>query len=138
QRLFRWTTEGQSRFIESLILEMPIPPIFVIETEENKFELIDGLQRLGSYFRFRNKYRGIEKAEQEADEKADDVEDWEDQLPHGQLVLAGCDIINQLNGMRFEDLPVSLQIKLKRVFIRVERLRKGTTHAMRYYMFKRL
>ena len=34
QRLFRWEEEKQSRFVESLILEMPVPPIFVIETDD--------------------------------------------------------------------------------------------------------
>lgn len=48
QRLFRWDEEKQSRFIESLILEMPVPPIFVIETENGVYELIDGLQRISS------------------------------------------------------------------------------------------
>ncbi len=43
QRLFRWGEEKQSRFIESLILEMPVPPIFVIETDDGIYELIDGL-----------------------------------------------------------------------------------------------
>lgn len=46
QRLFRWSEVQQSRFIESLLLEMPIPPIFVVEQEEGKYELIDGLQRV--------------------------------------------------------------------------------------------
>lgn len=49
QRLFRWEEEKQSRFIESLILEMPVPPIFVIETGDGIYELIDGLQRISSY-----------------------------------------------------------------------------------------
>ena len=40
QCLFRWDEEKQSRFIESLILEMPVPPTFVIETEEGVYELI--------------------------------------------------------------------------------------------------
>jgi hypothetical protein len=55
QRLFRWSTEKQSQLIESLLLEMPIPPIFVIESEgiEGKLELIDGLQRLSTYLHFR-------------------------------------------------------------------------------------
>lgn len=44
QRLFRWEPEKQSRFIESLILEMPVPPIFVIETDE-------GIYRKCSVFR---------------------------------------------------------------------------------------
>ena len=53
QRMFRWEPEKQSRFIESLILEMPVPPIFVIEIKDGEYELIDGLQRISSYLRFR-------------------------------------------------------------------------------------
>lgn len=53
QRLFRWEEEKQSRFVESLILEMPVPPIFVIETDDGVYELIDGLQRISSYLHFR-------------------------------------------------------------------------------------
>jgi hypothetical protein len=53
QRAFRWSPGKESRFIESLILGMPIPPVFVIELEDGKYELIDGLQRLSSYFHFR-------------------------------------------------------------------------------------
>src|SRR5690348_11360340 len=52
QRLFRWTDGQQSRFIESLLLEMPVPPIFVIEEEEGSYQLIDGLQRISSYLHF--------------------------------------------------------------------------------------
>lgn len=48
QRLFRWTEGQRSRFIESLLLEMPVPPIFVIEEEDGKYQLIDGLQRFSS------------------------------------------------------------------------------------------
>src|SRR5579872_4610259 len=53
QRAFRWSEGKESRFIESLVLGMPIPPLFVIELEDGKYELIDGLQRLSSYFHFR-------------------------------------------------------------------------------------
>lgn len=53
QRLFRWGEEKQSRFIESLILEMPVSPIYVVELEHGIYELIDGLQRISSYFHFR-------------------------------------------------------------------------------------
>jgi hypothetical protein len=55
QRAFRWSEGKESRFIESLVLGMPIPPIFVIEQDDGKYELIDGLQRLSSYFHFRGK-----------------------------------------------------------------------------------
>ncbi|MHC5734724.1 DUF262 domain-containing protein, partial [Nostoc sp.] len=51
-RLFRWTDEQKSRLIESIILELPIPQIFVIETSDAIFELIDGLQRVSSVIQF--------------------------------------------------------------------------------------
>lgn len=60
QRTFRWATDKQSRFIESLLLEMPIPPIYVIEVEDGKYELIDGLQRISSYLCYRSMYRIVE------------------------------------------------------------------------------
>src|SRR5207253_1340166 len=55
QRMFRWSKAKQSQLIESLVLEMPVPPIFVIESEakDGKWELIDGLQRLSTYLHFR-------------------------------------------------------------------------------------
>ncbi|MFP3633068.1 DUF262 domain-containing protein, partial [Burkholderia sp. SIMBA_045] len=53
QRLFRWTEGARSRFIESLLLEMPVPPIYVVEDENGSYELIDGLQRFSSYLHLR-------------------------------------------------------------------------------------
>lgn len=54
------------------------------------------------------------------------------------LRLEGCDIVQELNGLTYNDLPKALQIKLKRNFIRVEIIRKGSDQRLRYYMFKRL
>src|SRR5262245_52291935 len=48
QRTFRWSEVKQSQFIESILLEMPIPPIYVVERGEGRYELIDGLQRLST------------------------------------------------------------------------------------------
>ncbi|MEG4009228.1 DUF262 domain-containing protein [Microcoleus sp. Pol11C1] len=39
QRLFRWSDQQKSRLIESIILELPIPQIFVIENIDSVFEL---------------------------------------------------------------------------------------------------
>jgi hypothetical protein len=123
QRLFRWTEGSQSRFIESLILEMPIPPIFVIEREDGAYELIDGLQRISSYLHFRGEHPGC-------------VDDDTGQKTF--LRLNECDIVEELNGFTYDDLPQALKIKLKRNFIRVEILRKESDKRLRYYMFKRL
>jgi uncharacterized protein with ParB-like and HNH nuclease domain len=48
QRHFRWSEEQKSRFIESLLLGIPIPPIFVEQDGKGKWELIDGLQRVST------------------------------------------------------------------------------------------
>lgn len=122
QRLFRWTEVQASRFIESVILELPLPPIFVIEITDGKYELIDGLQRISSYFYFRGKL--------EAEHRAI--------TPGVVLTLDGCDIVKGLDGFTYETLPRALEIKLKRHTIRVEVIRKESESRIRYHMFKRL
>ena len=120
QRFFRWEEEKQSRFIESLILEMPVPPIFVIEEDDGIYELIDGLQRISSYLHFRGENFNTN------DEK------------ESFLILSGCDIVKELNGLNFNQLPKALQIKIKRSFVRMEVIRKESEVSLKYHMFKRL
>jgi hypothetical protein len=118
QRLFRWPESKRSQFIESLILELPVPPIYVIEVEDGVYELIDGLQRISSYFHF----RGLDVSGQSSE----------------PLRLSECDVLPELNGFTYEQLPQAIQIKLKRHFIRMEVLRRESDKRLRYYMFKRL
>lgn len=125
QRTFRWSPGQQSRFIESLLLEMPVPPIFVIETESGHYELIDGLQRISTYLHM----RGLIRPQEETMDLFN---------PSGALRLVECDIVPELNGKTFDDFPAALQIRLKRRFIRMEVIRKGTDPRFRYHMFKRL
>jgi hypothetical protein len=122
QRTFQWSEGMRSRLIESLILEMPIPPIYVIEDEENKYLLIDGLQRISSYLHF----RGVLDAPHLGVKKGD------------FLSLVDCDIVPAFNNLKYEDLPTALQIRLKRFFMRVEVVRSGSDPHYKYYMFKRL
>ncbi|PAC36653.1 GmrSD restriction endonuclease domain-containing protein [Caldifermentibacillus hisashii] len=128
QRLFRWSEEKQSQFIESLILEMPIPPIYVIEKDEGQYELIDGLQRISTYLHFRGELANHNN------HSTDEMEEENVRF----LTLTGCDIVKELNGLTYEKLPKTLQIRLKRSFVRVEVIRKGSDSRLRYYMFKRL
>jgi hypothetical protein len=124
QRAFRWSEGKESRFIESLVLGMPIPPIFVIEQDDGRYELIDGLQRLSSYFHFRGKLA---------------LDAFDRRITKGELLkLIDCDIVNELNGQQHDDLPAAIQIRLKRHFIRVEVIGKDSDERLRYHMFKRL
>jgi Protein of unknown function DUF262 len=124
QRLFRWSEGSQSRFIESLLLEMPIPPIYVIEEPGGTYLLIDGLQRISSYLHFRGEL---------------EAPHLDPPVSKGQkLVFVDCDIVKELNGKTYDDLGTSLQIRLKRSFVRVEVIRRGSDRRLRYHMFKRL
>jgi Protein of unknown function DUF262 len=48
QRFFRWSDVQKSNLIESLLLGIPLPSIFVAQTQEGKWELVDGLQRVST------------------------------------------------------------------------------------------
>lgn len=120
QRLFRWSEVKQSQFVESLILELPVPPIYVIEIDDGIYELIDGLQRISSYFHF----RGLQPGDNQGEGRF--------------LTLQGCDVLPDINGLTYENLPHAFQIKLKRHFIRMEVLRRESDPRLRYHMFKRL
>ncbi len=52
QRLFRWSNERKSNFVESILIGIPIPPVFVYENEDATWELIDGLQRISTLLEF--------------------------------------------------------------------------------------
>jgi hypothetical protein len=125
QRTFRWSSVKQSQFIESVILEMPIPPIYTVEVGEGKWELIDGLQRLSTYLHFRGQL---------------DLPSRSPPIKKGEsfLQLQGCDIIKELNGFTFDQLTTSLQHRVRRATLRVDLVRRENNPRFAYYMFKRL
>src|SRR6266516_4324285 len=52
QRFFRWSLRQKSRLIESLLLGIPIPQIFVAQRPDGVWDVVDGLQRLSTIFEF--------------------------------------------------------------------------------------
>jgi hypothetical protein len=158
QRTFRWTPIQQSRFIESLILELPIPPIFVVEIDDGQYELVDGLQRISTWLHFRGKLperflKGQDKPhpgyddeeytpatispEELIDEEGNEDSDKSSE-PSPALRLAGCEIVKELNGKIFDELPFAVQIALKRYFVRMHAVRRTSYRDLKYHMFKRL
>jgi len=158
QRTFRWTPIQQSRFIESLILELPIPPIFVVEIDDGQYELVDGLQRISTWLHFRGKLperflRGqdephagyddeeytpatISPEELIGEEEDENGDKSSEQAP--ALRLVGCEIVKELNDKTFDDLPFAVQIALKRYFVRMHAVRRTSYRDLKYHMFKRL
>ncbi len=52
QRFFRWTPKQKSRLIESILLGIPIPQVFVAQRPDGVWDVVDGLQRLSTIFQF--------------------------------------------------------------------------------------
>lgn len=48
QRLFRWDDDQKSRLVESILIGIPLPSIFVAQDEDGRWELVDGLQRIST------------------------------------------------------------------------------------------
>ena len=118
QRLFRWNDFQKTRFIESLLLGIPIPPIFVAEDRDGKWELVDGLQRLSTVLSF----YGVLKI-------TPDKNFWE--LCKGELV-------ESTEGMNYQNLPLKFQLNIKRAVCRVEIIKWSSKFDMRYELFNRL
>ncbi|MFC0126224.1 DUF262 domain-containing protein [Ralstonia solanacearum] len=116
QRDFVWAADRQSKFIESVMLGLPIPYVFTaslekdIESDEGRVEIVDGSQRIRTLAAFLN----------------DD------------LVLDGLDKLSKLNGFRFSDIELSRQRKFKRRPIRVIELSEKATESVRRDIFERI
>lgn len=52
QRQYRWPDEKAARFIESIVLNIPVPVLYLAEDSDGTFSVIDGQQRLTSLLRF--------------------------------------------------------------------------------------
>lgn len=128
QRLFRWDDTRKTRFIESLLLGIPIPPIFVYQDDENVWELIDGLQRISTTLQFMGLLQGP---------MADEL---------GPLVLEGTNHLPSLDGMRWvpstdgaeDGIGSSLQVQIKRTRLRVEILQPESDASAKFELFQRL
>ena len=123
QCLYRWDIPQRTKFIESLLLEIPIPPIFVVEDEDGKWEVVDGLHRLFTFFSFIGRL----------DEQKNTHE------PKNNWKMKNGDIIKTLNGLSFKDLPIKNQINLKRVQCSVIVIQtEKENYDLKYAVFNRL
>jgi hypothetical protein len=118
QRLFRWDDYQKTRFLESILIGIPIPPIFVAEDELGRWELVDGLQRISTVFSF----FGILKTIKEKN-------GW---------ILGKGDLVQDLENLACKDLPLKFQLNIKRASCRVEIIKWNSVFDMRYELFNRL
>ena len=110
QRKLVWNNAKQSRFIESLLLGLPIPFLFVVETYDGFLEIIDGSQRIRSVARFLN----------------------------NDLTLCDLNALTELNGFRSSDLPIALLRKLENRSLRVILLSSSISEDVKRDIFDRI
>jgi hypothetical protein len=110
QRAYTWEHERKSRFIESLLMGLPIPFLFFWEMPNGKLEIVDGSQRL----------RTIEE------------------FVTGDLKLGELEELSLLSGLQFSDLPESRQRKIRNRSIRGIVLNEHADDQARFDMFERI
>ncbi len=110
QRAYTWEPERKSRFIESLIIGLPIPFLFFWEMPDGKLEIVDGSQRL----------RAIEE------------------FIHGNLRLGTLESLTRLSDFSFSEMPESRQRKIKNRSIRGIVLNEHADEQARFDMFDRI
>jgi hypothetical protein len=135
QRLFRWKIGQKAKLIESLLLGIPIPSIFVFEQENSTWELIDGLQRMSTILEFMGQLINSATG-----------------LPEPPTAMVGTKYLPSLDKVVWEPselvegvsvaeqvaLPASFQLALRRSRISVEILKRPSDNATKYDLFQRL
>ncbi|MEN9610068.1 MAG: hypothetical protein RLZZ628_882 [Bacteroidota bacterium] len=109
-RRFFWDEKRQSGFIESLLIGLPVLPIFALETKAGRLAVLDGMQRLTTLERFLD----------------------------NQLILNQLNQLTLLNGFQFQDLPLSRQRRFKTREIRLVALTEKADTAVRQEILKRM
>lgn len=133
QRLFRWDIAQQSALIESILLGIPVPPIYVYQDGEGKWNLIDGLQRLSTIFKF----MGILKNHK------DDEDEDEDNTAQPEALVATKflkELKNKVwaSGNESESLTEVQRRLIKRAKLPIIIIDQSSDDFAEYEMFQRL
>ena len=125
QRGFIWDKGTMSRFIESLLLSIPIPTVFLSENNDDTFDVIDGQQRLTTIFAFMSS---------SLDERTNLPEHLKELQP---LRLSGLDTLKNLNKTTYDDLGDKKR-KFNNVSIPVVIIKKDSSEDIKYDIFSRI
>ncbi|RSM64878.1 DUF262 domain-containing protein [Kibdelosporangium aridum] len=111
-----WDKKNQSRLIESLLLRIPLPTFYAAENEDEKWSIVDGIQRLTTIARF-----------------------IQPESIHAQpLVLSDLEYLKEYNGKTFDDLPGRLKTRLEETEIVLHLIRQGTPEEVKFNIFARI
>ena len=116
QRHFVWDATKSSRLIESALLDIPLPVVYLSEEDDSKESVIDGQQRLTAFFSF-----------------------IDGKFPSGSdFKLTGLKVFTELNRKAFRDLDEKIQDKIRYCIIRTIKFRKESQADLKFEVFERL
>lgn len=121
QRQFIWEPKRQSTLIESVFLGIPVPSIFMAANADATWEVVDGVQRLGSMCHFIG------------------TEDLLNKIDRAEpLEISGLEKLSMLNETSFSQLPKSIQLYFQTRFLKVVVLNDKSDLSVRFDLFERL
>lgn len=110
QRRYVWTDVLASRLIESILLNVPVPPCFLSQNDDYELDVIDGQQRLYSLYRYLD----------------------------NQFALTGLEVLTELNGMRFYEVENKLQRQVRTHTLRCVLITNESHPEIKFDIFERL
>ncbi len=121
QRQFIWDPVRESQLIESVLLGIPVPSLFMATNKDATWEIVDGVQRLGTLAHFLGSEKLLKKVN-----KAEPLE------------IAGLEKLTALNESAHDDLPKSVQLMYATRPMRVTVLNDKSDMNVRFDLFERL
>lgn len=123
QRQYRWSDEKASRFIESVLLNIPVPVLYLAEEPDGSFSVIDGQQRLTSLMRF------IKPNELDAIFPETELD---------ELLLNGLKVRSEINGKRYTDLDRADKSAIAKRPVRCIVVLNESDSTLKFEVFERL
>ena len=126
QRFFRWSDQQKVNLIESVILGIPLPSIFISQREDGIWDLVDGLQRISTILSFMGELKNEEGV-------------IKDPLRlHGTKYLPALEGVSWDGGDQLVELDSALKISFKREKVDIKIIKKESDGNTKFDLFQRL